>query len=157
MTRGRTIPHDVTRQLMTDRAVELYLASDIGSTQDPRTRAAEVVDLVRHLEVRAGRIYSSERELEADLYATAAGGGVGIPTVLREVIAAVLAAAPTAEPDPLYHLEYLDTDVPAKPPAPLAPDVVARLGVSVYALRDPRDQRVFYVGKGRGNRIYSYV
>lgn len=157
MIRSWTIPRDVIQQLMTDRAVEQYLAGDIGSTQDPRMRAAEVVDLARHLEARAGRAYSSERELEEDLYATAAGGGFGIPIVLREVVAAVLAAAPTAESDPLHRLEHLGTAVPAKPPAPLAPDVVARLGVYVYALRDPRDQSVFYVGKGRGNRIYSHV
>ncbi len=153
MTRGWTIPHDVTRQLMTDCAVEQYLAGDIGFTQDPRMRAAEVVDLVRHLEARVGRTYNSEGELDEDLYATAIGGGFGIPTILREVVAAILTAPPTAEPDPLRRLE----PSPAIPPAPLDHDIVARLGLYVYALRDPRDQSVFYVGKGCGNRIYSHV
>lgn len=32
-------------------------------------------------------------------------------------------------------------------------EVAARLKYYVYALRDPRDGHVFYVGKGKGSRI----
>jgi hypothetical protein len=33
----------------------------------------------------------------------------------------------------------------------------AKLGVYIYALRDPRTKAVFYVGKGTGDRIYHHV
>ena len=36
-------------------------------------------------------------------------------------------------------------------------EVAERLRYYVYALRDPRDGRVFYVGKGKGARINSHV
>jgi hypothetical protein len=35
--------------------------------------------------------------------------------------------------------------------------VVEGLGYYVYRLVDPRDKRTFYVGKGRGNRIFQHV
>jgi hypothetical protein len=35
--------------------------------------------------------------------------------------------------------------------------VVERLGFYVYALRDPHDGTVFYVGKGTGNRMFRHV
>ena len=37
-----------------------------------------------------------------------------------------------------------------------APGVIAELGTYVYALRDPRDKKVFYVGKGNGNRVFDH-
>lgn len=40
--------------------------------------------------------------------------------------------------------------------AHIPPEVAAQLGYYVYALRDPRDGRVFYVGKGVGSRIHSH-
>lgn len=36
-------------------------------------------------------------------------------------------------------------------------DVSELLGHYVYALRDPRDGAIFYVGKGVGGRVYSHV
>jgi hypothetical protein len=36
-------------------------------------------------------------------------------------------------------------------------EVAERLKYYVYALRDPRDGQVFYVGKGKGARINSHV
>lgn len=36
-------------------------------------------------------------------------------------------------------------------------EVAAALGHYVYVLRDPRNHRVFYVGKGVGSRVYAHV
>lgn len=32
-----------------------------------------------------------------------------------------------------------------------------KLGWYVYALRDPRDKRIFYIGKGKGNRVFAHA
>jgi hypothetical protein len=40
--------------------------------------------------------------------------------------------------------------------AQIPPEVAEQLKYYVYALRDPRDGRVFYVGKGVGSRIHSH-
>lgn len=37
------------------------------------------------------------------------------------------------------------------------PEVAARLGTYVYRLIDPRNGETFYVGKGRGNRVFAHV
>lgn len=39
----------------------------------------------------------------------------------------------------------------------LSQSTVEKLGYYVYALIDPRTKKVFYVGKGKGNRIYAHV
>lgn len=39
----------------------------------------------------------------------------------------------------------------------LSQSTVEKLGFYVYALIDPRNNKVFYVGKGKGNRIYAHV
>lgn len=31
------------------------------------------------------------------------------------------------------------------------------LGVYIYALRDPRDKKIFYVGQGRGSRVFDHL
>ncbi len=36
------------------------------------------------------------------------------------------------------------------------PSVEAKLGEYVYALRDPRDKKVFYIGKGNRNRLFDH-
>lgn len=40
---------------------------------------------------------------------------------------------------------------------PFSAHVIEQIGWYVYALRDPRDQRVFYIGKGRGNRVFAHA
>lgn len=37
------------------------------------------------------------------------------------------------------------------------PYVIEKLGWYVYALRNPIDGRVFYIGKGRGNRVFQHA
>jgi uncharacterized protein len=38
-----------------------------------------------------------------------------------------------------------------------SPEVIRRLGWYVYRLIDPRSGETFYVGKGRGNRVFAHV
>ena len=38
-----------------------------------------------------------------------------------------------------------------------SPFVQEKLGYYVYLLSDPRDKRIFYVGKGTGNRIFAHA
>ncbi len=35
--------------------------------------------------------------------------------------------------------------------------VIEKLGFYVYFLKDPRNDMVFYVGKGRGNRVFNHM
>lgn len=39
----------------------------------------------------------------------------------------------------------------------LSQSTIEKLGYYVYALIDPRSKKVFYIGKGKGNRIYAHV
>jgi hypothetical protein len=34
--------------------------------------------------------------------------------------------------------------------------VIENLGYYVYYLKDPRDDKVFYLGKGVGNRLFNH-
>ena len=38
-----------------------------------------------------------------------------------------------------------------------SPYVIEQVGWYVYALQDPRDKRIFYIGKGRGNRVFAHA
>ena len=38
-----------------------------------------------------------------------------------------------------------------------SPYVVEQIGWYVYALQDPRDKRIFYIGKGKGNRVFAHA
>jgi len=51
----------------------------------------------------------------------------------------------------------LDPSVPPAKAKEFSPYVAEHLRWYVYALRDPRDQRVFYVGKGCGNRVFQHA
>ena len=40
---------------------------------------------------------------------------------------------------------------------PFPPEVIDQLGYYVYRLIDPRSGQTFYVGKGRGNRVFNHA
>ncbi len=42
-------------------------------------------------------------------------------------------------------------------PERFPPEVVTRLGTYVYRLLDPRNGETFYVGKGKGNRVFAHI
>jgi hypothetical protein len=42
-------------------------------------------------------------------------------------------------------------------PGKFPPEVVERLGTYVYRLLDPRNGETFYVGKGKGNRVFAHI
>jgi hypothetical protein len=46
---------------------------------------------------------------------------------------------------------------PPMPSRTFAPGVAEKIGYDVYLLVDPRDDVVFYVGKGAGNRCFAHV
>jgi hypothetical protein len=46
---------------------------------------------------------------------------------------------------------------PARDPLGFLPGVAEKLGFYVYALIDPRDNRIFYIGKGKGDRVYQHA
>ncbi len=38
-----------------------------------------------------------------------------------------------------------------------SPEVIAKLKTYVYRLLDPRNGETFYVGKGKGNRVFAHI
>ena len=49
------------------------------------------------------------------------------------------------------------TGSPQQDPLSFLPGVAEKLGWYVYALRDPRSDAIFYVGKGRGERAFHHA
>lgn len=49
------------------------------------------------------------------------------------------------------------TGSPQRDPLSFLPGVAEKLGWYVYALRDPRNDTIFYVGKGKGDRVYQHA
>ena len=42
-------------------------------------------------------------------------------------------------------------------PKTFSPFVAEEIGWYVYALQDPRDNKVFYIGKGKDNRVFAHA
>ncbi|MFC7446894.1 GIY-YIG nuclease family protein [Rhodococcus daqingensis] len=89
-----------------------------------------------------GRTFTSVQAASAALFDRIDGDGHGVPVALR-----------------LAALRLIVTTVHQTRPAPkpLPARVAEQLGVYVYALLDPRNRSVFYVGSGRGNRVFGHV
>lgn len=138
-----TVPEDITRVLLAAPGIRDFLTDDEGRgvVSDPRVRLAEFTAVVNSLQLAAGRTFTSVRDAAGVLFDGPATGGVVVSDALRLAVMRVITAEPRER----------------KPaPNPLSPRVVENLGLYVYALRDPRDRSIFYVGVGRGNKVYSH-
>ncbi len=56
-----------------------------------------------------------------------------------------------------YMTEAPEVAATARDPLAFLPGVAEHLGHYVYALVDPRDDAIFYVGKGQGDRVYQHA
>lgn len=138
-----TVPDDITRVLLAAPGIRDFLTDDEGRgvVSDPKVRLAEFTAVVNSLQQNAGRTFTSVRDAAVVLFDGPASGGVVVSDALRLAVMRVITAEPRER----------------KPaPNPLPPRVVENLGLYLYALRDPRDRSIFYVGIGRGNRVYSH-
>lgn len=138
-----TVPEDITRVLLAAPGIRDFLTDDEGRgvVSDPKVRLAEFTAVVNSLQLAAGRTFTSVRDAAGVLFDVPATGGVAVSDALRLAVMRVITAEPRER----------------KPaPNPLSPRVVENLGLYVYALRDPRDRSIFYVGVGRGNKVYSH-
>jgi len=138
-----TVPEDITRVLLAASGIRDFLTDDEGRgvVSDPKVRLAEFTAVVDSLQRNAGRTFTSVRDAAGVLFDAPATGGVVVSDALRLAVMRVITAEPRER----------------KPaPNPLAPRVVEHLGLYVYALQDPRDRSIFYVGAGRGNKVYSH-
>jgi len=137
-----TVTDNSAREFRDSRLAADFIALEIdGVNPDPVMRWDELRSVLRHLEDHAGRVFTTAEAASEALFDD--GGGFGISSVLR---AGVL--------DQLHTQQVAGEHV--LPPR-LEPGVAEKLGVYVYALIDPRDRSIFYVGKGVGDRVYSHV
>ncbi|MBY4573413.1 hypothetical protein ACN94_07435 [Gordonia paraffinivorans] len=112
-----------------------------SASRGARGRQAEIADVVRALDTNAGRRFVDRERAGEAIIGGLRGGGFGVrPTVVDAV---------------LDLLRPVGVAAPGAPKAvPL--EVQTLLGVYVFALVDPRDASVFYVGAGRGNRVVHH-
>ncbi|WP_139053180.1 GIY-YIG nuclease family protein [Rhodococcus globerulus] len=130
------------RELRDSRLAADFITLEIdGINPDPVMRWAELRSVLQHLEDQAGRVFTTAEAVSEALFDE--GGGFGISWVLKQGVL-----------DQLHTQQFVDDYV--LPPR-MAPGVSEKLGIYVYALIDPRDRSIFYVGKGVGDRVYSHV
>ncbi|MFI6430358.1 GIY-YIG nuclease family protein [Rhodococcus oryzae] len=139
-----TVPIDITPRWLASPEVQAFLASNdlADASPDPRVRLAQFADVATALGRNVGRTFTSVQAASAALFDRIDGDGHGVPVALR-----------------LAALRLIVTTVHQTRPAPkpLPARVAEQLGVYVYALLDPRNRSVFYVGSGRGNRVFGHV
>ncbi|MFD4183010.1 GIY-YIG nuclease family protein [Rhodococcus sp. NPDC058514] len=139
-----TVPIDITPRWLDSPEVQTFLASNdlADASPDPRVRLAQFAEVTSALGRHVGRTFTSVQAASAALFDRIDGDGHGVPVALR-----------------LAALRLIVTTVHQTRPAPkpLPARVSEQLGLYVYALLDPRNRTVFYVGSGRGNRVYGHV
>ncbi|MBD0863501.1 GIY-YIG nuclease family protein [Gordonia sp. zg691] len=113
-----------------------------SATRTPTARKGELSDVLRALDDYAGQRFVGRERAGEVIFGGLAGGGFGVrPSVVDAVLDML---RPVAVPAP-------------GAPKPVPAEARSALGVYVYALVDPRDATVFYVGTGRGNRVYHHT
>ncbi|WP_027503553.1 hypothetical protein [Rhodococcus sp. UNC363MFTsu5.1] len=139
-----TVPVDINTRWLHSPEVQTFLASNdlADASADPRVRLEQFADVASALGRHVGRTFTSVHAASAALFDRIDGAGHGVPVALR-----------------LAALRLIVTAVHQTRPAPkpLPARVTEQLGVYVYALLDPRNRSVFYVGSGRGNRVFGHV
>ncbi|UYP19222.1 GIY-YIG nuclease family protein [Rhodococcus sp. Z13] len=109
------------------------------TADDPRQRLEEFTTALGALSRHIGRTFGSVDAANRELF----GGSAGqVPVALRLTVLRAL-------------VRKVDDRAPT--PKLLPKNVTDQLGSYVYALFDPRDRSIFYVGAGRGNRIFTLV
>lgn len=143
-TVGWQLPVDAVQQVLRRPAMHALLdpGAEIDGAQDWPMRQAEFWNVVEIAEHGAGHRFASRQVACTDLFEHSAGGGFGVRACVVDELLDLLVPVGVPSPDA---------------PAPIPLEAQAKLGTYVYALRDPRDESVFYVGKGRENQIYSHV
>ncbi|GAF42656.1 GIY-YIG nuclease family protein [Rhodococcus wratislaviensis] len=136
-----TIPIDITSRWLDNSEVQTFLASNDldNAAPDPRVRFAQFADVTKSLERHIGHTFSSVQGAATALFDGIDGG---VPVALK------LAALRLILKE-VYQTRHA--------PQPFPKRVGEELGTYVYALLDPRNRSVFYVGAGRGTRVYGYV
>ncbi|WP_159920762.1 GIY-YIG nuclease family protein [Rhodococcus sp. WAY2] len=136
-----TIPIDITSRWLDSAEVQAFLASNDldNASPDPLVRFAQFSDVTKSLQRNIGHTYSSVQGAATALFDGIDGG---VPVALK------LAA---------LRLILREVYQTRRAPEPFPKRVGDELGSYVYALLDPRNRSVFYVGKGRGTRVYGYV
>lgn len=132
------------REFETSRFVTDFITGELteeGASPAVMMRWAELRDVLAALNANVGKVFTSEDEVGKALF-SGPGGGFDIPQVLASAVLRSLANKPGNG---------------AALPTKMPPGVAEKLGTYVYALLDPRDRTIFYVGKGRGDRVYSHV
>lgn len=136
-----TVPQNIAQTLLESPEIQMFLTSNElpDTADDPRQRLAEFTVALGALARNAGRTFGSVDAANRELF----GGSAGtVPVALRLTVLRALVA---------------EIDDRTATPEPLPAAVIDQLGAYVYALLDPRDRSILYVGTGRGNRIFALV
>ncbi len=141
-----SFPRDVLDRLLAAPVMRALLdpRAEVPGAQDSLMRYAEFWDVVdRVVAARdAGTQWRSRDDARGAVFDGASGGGFGIRDAVADAVVGLLVT--------------LDADEPAGV-RPIPQEAALALGTYVYALVDPRDHSVFYVGKGRGSRVYHHL
>lgn len=134
-----TVPQNIAQTLLESPEIQMFLTSNElpDTADDPRQRLTEFSVALSALSKNIGRTFGSVDAANRELFGGSAGA---VPvalrlTVLRAIVAEVDDRTPT--------------------PGPLPTAVIDQLGSYVYAVVDPRDRSILYIGSGRGNRIFA--